>query len=216
MNLLLKFILVTLFLGCNTKHEKSKDSAIQPIKIDSLTNKEFYSRTVISDTNLTNTSGHRIIILYNSINNFFPQTDSIGFRFPTECLFCEPIQVYNEHLVFGGQLEIFNNKVIFNDKELAIPKNSLLTKRIGSNGRDSKPNNFKFSNGSGQIKYLEQSCNDAELNLMTLTYKTGQIKIRNLLNADFFYFDSNKDGVSEQYILATRNCSQELAILKIE
>lgn len=216
MNLLLKLILLTLFIGCNTKQEKSKDSAIQLIKIDTLTNKEFYSKTVISDTNLTNMSGHRIIILYNSINNFFPQTDSIGFRFPTECLFCEPIQVYNEHLVFGGHLEIFNTKVTFNDKELAIPNNSLLTKRIGSNGKDAKPNNFKFSSGSGQIKYIEQSCNDADLNVVTLTYKTGLIKIRNLLNAEFFEFDSNKDGVSEQYILATRNCSQELAILKIE
>ncbi len=209
-------ILVISFIALSCKQHKAGNLTTIKRKIDSTVIKEFNGKEIINDSNIVNSSGHKIIVLYNSTVNLFSQKDSIGFRFTTECMFCEPIQVYKDHLIFASQLEIFGNKTLFNNRELTIDTSAVFIKRFGSNGRDSKPNNFNFSSGTGQIKYESHSCNDAELNTLTLNYKPGCIRIKNLLNAEFFEYDIDKDGTPEQYILATRNCSQELAILKIQ
>jgi hypothetical protein len=218
--LFIRLLFLLLFASCHHKETAKTADPIQIDKTDSLPATAFTTRLVTSDSNLTNTSGRQLFVLYNSIVGFLPRTDSSSgtpaSRFATECMICEPLHVYNDHLVFAGQLEIFSDRTSRTFNDLPIPPNSPRPKRFGSNDREDKPNSFKFSEGTGRIEYIRRSCNDAALTTLTLTYKTGQFKLKNILNANFFEFDMNKDGRPEQYILATRNCSQELAILKIE
>jgi hypothetical protein len=164
----------------------------------------FDRKEITVDENIVNTSAHKVFILYNSAKNFLPTTDTIGRHFFTECMDCEPVQTYQDHLLFASQMEIYPEKSAFHKEKLPVSNSMSSIKRVNSYGNE-KIVNFSFSDGAVKIKHIKQSCNDAELKQVILYYKDGEVKISNVLNASFFQFDLNKDGKQEQYILANRN-----------
>jgi hypothetical protein len=207
------FLWIIVIESCSSQQSDKPGNVIQPTSLK----KEYPSFTetdIVPDTNIINTAGKKITLLYNSVANFPGRSDSIIY-FSTECMMCEPIETFNNHLIFARQLEIFDDKATYNPKELVLPPTSKFISRVGSWDRK-KRNRFKFEGGKGEISYIEPSCNDADIYEITLSYPSGKIKINNLLNAQFFEYDLNKDGNKEQYFISTRNCSQEIALLKIK
>jgi hypothetical protein len=65
------------------------------------------------------------------------------------------------------------------------------------------------------MKYVGVSCNDADFNKVRLTFSSGELVVDSLINAIFFEDDLDNDSQPEQYLMGMRNCSQELAILRI-
>ncbi len=45
-------------------------------------------------------------------------------------------------------------------------------------------------------------------------FPKGEIIIDSLINASFFEYDLDADGLKEQYLFGYRNCSQEMVILR--
>lgn len=198
--------------GC-TSNQKVKSTQQKPaFKNGQLTSSTYNAKEIRSDTNIVNGTSREISVLYNSVDNFLKRTDTVGVYFVTECLGCQPMQPYQGHLLFGNQLEIFTDHVVFHKAKVLTDTPSI--KRVESYGVP-KVVNFSFNEGRGRITYIKQSCNDADLYKVALHYGREEITIRNVLNASFFEYDLNRDGNPEQYILAHRNCSQELAIIRI-
>lgn len=174
----------------------------------------YSSKEIITDTNIVNKSGRRIVALYNSVDDFLEKTDTAGLHFPTECMICEAVIPYENNLLFANQLELSAAKAIYNKLEHPSMDSVKAIRRVGSYDNRNTVR-FHFSVGTGQIRHLGQSCNDAYLKEVVLKYEQGDLKIRNVLNAEFFEYDMDRDGQLEQYILAMRNCSQELAVLQV-
>ena len=59
------------------------------------------------------------------------------------------------------------------------------------------------------------SCNDSEYFNVKLFFKKGTITLKKLINATFFEYDLDKNGINEQYLIGSRNCTQELVLLRI-
>lgn len=168
----------------------------------------------IRDSNIINTTNDkRIDVLFNGVENFLGGIKNYKASFNTECLMCEPIQEYNGGLLFARRLMIKTNMVKYYKTDIKV--DSMRKIRMEWNDGETQINKFRFSNGFGTIKYLQPSCNDANFYKVTLEYNNGKIVVNNLLNAEFFEFDIDKNGRSEQYLIGTRNCSQELVILRI-
>jgi hypothetical protein len=207
-------ILLILFWSCSPKQQEKQAGEVKKSNTNLTADSVYVSHEIISDTNIVNSSGHKIVALYNSINNFLSKTDTVGVHFSTECMMCEAVVPYRNHLIFANQLNLSPEKAVFNKAELSLLDSIESIKRVGSYGSFSTVN-FTFSNGTGVIKHVGQSCNDAYFKEVTLKYKQGYIKIKNALNAEFFEYDLDNNGKLEQFILAMRNCSQELAVLQI-
>ena len=206
-------VLFFLFAGCTLRQDAPNTESVKTKEVQT-PDRVYYSKEAGADTNIINTSGHRVVVQYNSTDNFLLKTDTTGVHFLTECMICEPIMPYKGHLVFANQMEMFSDKASFNQQELIFPDTVKPVKTICSYGRSGIVK-FPFSGGNGTIKHLRQSCNDADLKEVTLHYTIGDLKIKNILNAAFFEYDLDKDGKLEQFIMGTRNCSQELAIIRI-
>lgn len=69
----------------------------------------------------------------------------------------------------------------------------------------------------GKLKFTNQgySCNDSEYFTVKLFFKKGTITFKKLINATFFEYDLDKNGINEQYLIGSRNCTQELVLLRI-
>ena len=206
-------ILFFLLAGCTLRQDAPNTETVNAKEIQT-PERVYYSKEAGADTDIINESGHMVVVEYNSTNNFLLKTDTTGVHFSTECMVCEQIMPYKDHLVFANQMEMFPDKASFNQQELNFSDTAKAVKTIGSYGRSGIVR-FPFSEGNGTIKHLKQSCNDADLKEVTLHYTTGDLKIKNVLNASFFEYDLDKDGKLEQFIMGTRNCSQELAIIRI-
>lgn len=206
------FLLTLLLSACNPEGEESNKSTA----VSKPSTKDFViaSKEIDTDIDIVNTTNRKITVLYNSIKNFLIKSDSVGRYFRTECMGCEPLHRYKGHLIFGKQLQIFPGGTSFSNTELPIQMTDTLISRVDGYGMKTTIK-FQFSNGKGNIQHIKQSCNDAELKKVTLNYPNGKVVINNVLNASFFEYDLNKDGVKEQFILANRNCTQELAIIQI-
>jgi hypothetical protein len=205
-------IFIISLYSCTSGNEVKPTKKEAAIKNEQIAVPTFKGEEISSDINIVNTTGRKVSVLYNSVEHFLKNTETAGVYFITECMGCEPIQPYQDHLLFGQQLEIFKDHVVFHKEKL--PTNSSIIKRIETHG-DGKAVSFSFHGGKGRINYIKQSCNDADLYKVILQYGVGELKIKNVLNASFFEYDLDRDGKLEQYILANRNCSQELAIIRV-
>jgi hypothetical protein len=212
------FIFILAITGCrpgNTDTKNLTTKSSQPAPVPGIKNKfpVFDERLAGSDSNIINNSGKRITVLYNSIADFPGPKDSMIY-FMTECMQCEPVQTFNDHLVFASQLEIFFDKTIYRDKKLVLPAASKFIHQLGSYERRTKK--FEFQSGRGELRFTEPFCMNADTYKLVLHYQSGDITIDNIFDARFFEYDLDKSGVTEQYILSSRNCSQELTVFKIE
>ena len=207
------FAIVIILCSCTSNDDRSNQKQVA-IHKETAATQTYYSKEISSNVNIINTTGRKIIVLYNSVDGFLPKSDTNALHFSTECMGCEPVQLYKDHLVFAHQMEVFPDRTTFHKKELTSIDSSGYIKRVSGYGNE-KSVSFSFSDGKGSIKHIRQSCNDAELKEVVLIYRDGEVKINNVLNASFFEYDLNKDGRPEQFIFASRNCSQELAIIQI-
>jgi hypothetical protein len=199
----------------NTDTNNSATKAIEPIPVPVIKSKfpVFEERQVEVDSNIINSSGKKITVLYNSMDGYPGPKDSMIY-FMTECMQCEPVQTFNDHLVFAGQLEIFTDKTIYHDKKLALPASSAFVHQQASYERRTKK--FQFQAGKGALRFTTPFCMNADTYKLVLHYQSGDITINNIYDARFFEYDLDKNGVAEQYVLSSRNCSQELTVFKIE
>jgi hypothetical protein len=127
---------------------------------------------------------------------------------------CEPVQTFNDHLVFAGQLEIFTDKTIYHDKKLVLMASLGFVHQQASYERRTKK--FQFQAGKGELRFTEPFCMNADTYKLVLHYQLGDITINNIFDARFFEYDLDKNGATEQYVLSSRNCSQELTVFKIQ
>jgi hypothetical protein len=197
----------------NTNNSTTKVS--QPVPAPVIKNKfpVFEERQVDADSNIINSSGKKITALYSSMDGLRGLKDSMIY-FMTECMQCEPVQTFNDHLVFAGQLEIFIDKTIYHDKKLVLPTSSGFIHQQASYERRTKK--FQFQNGKGELRFTEPFCMNADTYKLVLHYQSGDITINNIFDARFFEYDLDKNGLTEQYVLSSQNCSQELTVFKIE
>lgn len=210
--------MVLLVASCGNKTMPlSKDSWPDKSEPGSMTTDSilvFSYKTDFDNPNISNRSDRKIDLLFNGVNNYFGGYPNPKVRFRTECLPCEPIQEYMGALLFAKRLLIMPDQIRFYSNDFAF---SDTLDRIKTNRDNRKRINptFLFSDGKGSIKHIGASCNDADFNMVRLLYPTGEIVIDSLINASFFEYDLNKDGQAEQYLLGSRNCSQELVLLRI-
>jgi hypothetical protein len=211
-------ILVLLISSCNNRTKTINDSSSsERLKTDSLLADSiltFSFDTNFRNPNISNNSNRQIDLLFNGIDNYFGGHRNPKINFRTECLPCEPIYEYMGGLFFTKRLLITSNQIKFYKTDINIP-DSVNRIKLRTYNRERTNHKFSFSEGEGSIKYIGESCNDADFNNVNLSYPSGEIAIDSLINASFFEYDLDKDGKIEQYLLGSRNCSQEFVLIRI-
>ena len=170
-------------------------------------------RMNIKDKSIFNDTDKQIDVLINGEREYLGNDNKTNFKFNTECLKCQAIEVYGNDLLFAKQLLISENQIRYFKKPIVISKK--LKQIETESSYEQKTSKFKFKEGVGKIKFEKVACNDSDKNEVTLNYGKRKIIIRNFVEANFFEFDLDKNGTKEQYIFGVRNCSQEIVILRI-
>ncbi len=168
----------------------------------------------ISDSSIINTTDRTIDILFNGVDNYLGGQRNPKMNFATECMVCEPVQVYEQGFLFGKRLYVTSDSVILFRSDRNIPDTTALIKMTGFYG-ERKTKKHRFSQGNLSMKYQGQSCMDADFVGVNLAYKKGSLSINKFINASFFEFDLDRDRQPEQFLIGTRNCSQELVLIRI-
>ena len=208
------FIIFLIFLSCKDKSEKNNEiiflKPVSEIKIK--TKKNFEYKLNIIDSLIVNNSTKEIDLLINGVENFLGG-ENLNLKIHSENIILEPIQEFNNGLVYAKQLFISKNEITFYPNEMNIPKENLRIRTETYGGENL--HKFNFIGGNGKIKFMKNSCNDSDFNQVILNYGNKNLVIKNILNASFFEYDIDKDGNTEQYLLGTRSCSKEIVILRI-
>jgi hypothetical protein len=216
MKLLTLIFLTSFIISCNNQTQEqtvvSKTENLQGRHQDSTFSAEIIRN--INDTSISNSTDNTIDILFNGAANYLGGQRNPKMNFTTECMVCEPVQVYKQGFLFGKRLYITKDSVIIYQSDRDISDTSAMIKMKGYDG-ERKAKKYKFSGGSLTMKYQGQSCNDADFVSVKLSYDKGAINFNNLINASLFEYDLDKNGINEQYLLGTRNCSQELVLLRV-
>jgi hypothetical protein len=173
----------------------------------------FNYQTNISDKLITNKSDRKVDLLFNGVEGFLGGHSISEVRFKTECMGCMSVQEFNGGLLLGKRLLITADNIKYYKTKFDIP-DSINRIKLFSDGRERTNPKFNFKDGKGSIKYIGISCNDADFNKVRLTFPTGEIIVDSLINASFFEYDLDADGLNEQYLFGLRNCSSELVILR--
>lgn len=168
----------------------------------------------VRDTSIKNSTSRTIDILFNGVDKYLGGHRNSKMNFATECMICEPVQVYKQGFLFGKRLYVTKDSVVIYESDRDISDSTGVIKMESYYG-ERKVKKYQFSNGSLTMKYQGQSCNDADFVSTSLHYDKGTIELSKLLNASFFEYDLDNDGTKEQYLLGTRNCSQELVLLRV-
>jgi hypothetical protein len=169
----------------------------------------------ISDINIKNNSDRQVDILFNGVDNFLGGHKNRNVIFSTECMICEPIQKYQNGLLFAKRLLFKSNEAKYYPNGFDLPDSIDVVKCISYYG-ERKKTNFKFEGGIGTMSYLGISCDDANFDKVQLNYKAGTLVVDSIINAIFFEYDLDNDGAKEQYLYGTRNCTRELVFLRIK
>lgn len=216
MKYFLYIILALLVTSCDNKTVSDSSVADKPKRDTSQTDSilTFLFVTNFSHENISNKSDRQIDLLFNGIDNYLGGQSNHKVQFHSECLSCEPMQEFMGGILFAKRLLITSNQIRYFKNDFDIPDSLNRIKFNSGNSGKTIPK-FQFSDGKGSIKYIGISCNDADFNEVRLTYPTGEIIVDSLINAAFFEYDLNADGQKEQYLLGSRRCSQEFAILRI-
>lgn len=208
-------LLILTCFGCGARtnnQTKNGNTTVDSSVTDSILN--FSIQYDIKDPNIENTSGKQIDLLFNGIDNFLGGSKNQDIIFRTECMFCETVQKYRNGLLFARRLLITSTGIKYKKSDFVSTGKPDPIKEY-KYSPDYPRLNFSFEDGNGSIEFLHKSCNDSDFNVVILNYDNGFIKIKNILNAAFFEYDLDIDGKKEQYLLGSRNCSQELVILRI-
>ena len=200
--------LLMILISCKQKKE-NKDLNSKLI-IDSA--KVFKYKLNIKDSSIINKSNKEIDVLINGSRNYL-EGKYLGLKFGCDYIVGQLIEEYNGNIIFANRLLITENQIKFYQK--SIDKSNSLKKIESKSCYGEKSNVFKFKNGTGKIEFVKVSCNDTNLNNVILNYGKASITIKNMINARFFEYDIDKDGINEEYLLGVRNCSQEIVILRI-
>ena len=209
------FLLLT---SCTSKPNKVTESEVinhpttKTATIDTTLVLQYQTNFI--DKNIINKSDRKVDLLFNGVEGYLGGHSNPDISFHTECMACQPVQEFNDGLLFGKRLHITTDNIKFYKNNFDISDS---TNRINfiSDGRERTNPKFDFKDGSGNIRYIGVSCNDADFNKVRLTFPTGEIIVDSLINASFFEYDLDKDGQKEQYLFGARNCSQELVILRV-
>jgi len=207
-----------LFYSCNNNTSKENEPVLtnkpkpNQVPVDSVFT--FHYQTDFSDKNIVNKSGNKVDLLFNGIDNYFGGQKSSIVGFGSECMGCLPVQEFNGGLLFGKRLLITSDSIKYYKNNFDIPDSTDQLKLFSDNGEKVNPK-FNFQDGQGSINYIGISCNDANFYKVRLTFPSGAIMVDSLINASFFEYDLDANGRNEQYLMGLRNCSQELAILRI-
>lgn len=166
------------------------------------------------DSMITNYSNKKIDLMFNGIENYLDGKRYQNVNFRTECMLCADVQKINHELLFANRLLIKSNEIEYLKSDRNLPEDLGLVHLTYDKhtGDDLK---LEFGEGFGSIINIGQSCMDADLYQVTLYYSSGKIIIDSLLNASFFEYDLDNNHQKEQYLLGSRNCSQELVLLRI-
>jgi hypothetical protein len=218
MKILVYILVLTLYYSCNGSRSEQKEPLLtrQPTSNQAAADSVFTFEYQINfaDKNITNKSDRKVDLLFNGIDNYFGGHESPIVRFSTECMRCQPVQEFQGGVLFGKRLLITRNNIKYHKADFDIP-DSINRIAVFSDRRERTNPKFNFQEGNGSIKYIGISCNDTHFNKVRLTFPSGDIIIDSLINAAFFEYDLDADGKKEQYLLGFRNCSQELAALRI-
>jgi hypothetical protein len=211
------YISFLLVLGCHTNTNKPTaypevgESTTDCFPPDSVF---FFSyQNNFKDKNISNNSAKQIDLLFNGVDNYFGGNKNTGVHFSTECMGCEPIQEFQGGLLYAKRFMITPEEIRF-CQSYYISDSAKTVRRYSDNREKTNPS-FNFKEGTVSIKYTGVSCNDADFNQVKLSYSSGNIIVDSLINASFFEYDLDTDGRKEQYLLGTRNCSQEIVLLRI-
>jgi hypothetical protein len=163
--------------------------------------------------NIVNSSDRQVDLLLNGVQDYLGGNQIPEIRFRTDYIVALSFEEVKGGLLVGKQLfldttgiKYYRNKQSITGKVIHLTANSTNVENI--------INKFRFNGGSGSLNYQGQSCMDAGFNRIKLSYTSGDLIIDSLINADVFEYDLDKNGELEQYIFGTRNCSQEIVILR--
>jgi hypothetical protein len=216
MKLLTQILILAFLASCNNySHEAVLTSNTDSAKL--ISEDSVFSLSVtknISDTSIINTTGKTIDILFNGVDNYLGGQRNPKMNFATECMVCEPVQVYEHGFLFGKRLSVTKDSIVIYTNDRNLPDTAGIVKMKSYYG-ERKTRQYQFSQGNLTFKYQGQSCIDADFASVNLSYVKGSIKVSKFINASFFEYDLNNNGIKEQYLLGTRNCSQEVVLLRI-
>ena len=205
-----------LVLACNDNAKREDSGQAKKLNSDSYnsdSSRTFSYKQKIKDSLIVNLTNKSVDILFNGVKGFLGgQKNMVSFT--TECVVCEPFQIYNNGILFAKRLYFDTEKAQYFSKNRCIMDTTNRIETLKLDG-ESKRKEYKFSSGNLTMNYQGQSCNDADYVKVNLQYDKGTITINKLINASFFEFDMDKNGSPEQYIYGTRNCSQEIVVLRI-
>lgn len=202
--------------GCESKNKRNLENTMNNVRNTQKSDSFIVLKydTSITHGNIYNTTNRKIDLIYNGVNNYLGGQKNLKIYFRTECMSCEPVQEYADGILFSKRLLITNQKLKYFKTDFLIP-DSLRRLTVHSQ-RDVKPDlRFRLTEGIGTIQHEGMSCNDANYKKVSLSYPDGNIIIDSLINATVFDCDIDKDGKEEQYLIGSRNCSQELVIIRI-
>ena len=216
MKRLIQILIMAFFASCNNStHEAASTSGTDSTKL--ISHDSAFSLSIsknIFDSSILNTTDRTVDILFNGVENYSGGRQNPKMNFATECMVCEQVQAYGHGFLFGKRLFITTDSITIYKNDRNVPDTTDIVKMTGYYG-ERKIKQYQFSQGNLTMKYQGQSCNDADFVSVNLSYPKGSIKINKLINASFFEFDLDNNGVKEQYLLGTRNCSQEVVLLRI-
>ncbi len=208
LNVIFNIVLFILtIISCTNKSSEKNSTKINYLQFQPIYN--------IKDTNIINKTDKTIDILYNGINNYLGGKHNLKIHFSTECMICENIQTYKNGFIFGKKLYVTKDSIKYLHDKSIITDSTKNIKKITMYGIENKTLEIFFS--QGKLKFTNQgySCNDSEYFTVKLFFKKGTITFKKLINATFFEYDLDKNGINEQYLIGSRNCTQELVLLRI-
>jgi len=203
-------IIICLFFSCRKAESIQELQTKEPEK--NIGELSFVPIENVRDKKIRSDSSYKVEILYNGMDNFLGGKKNPKVNFQSEWLPEEQVQVIEEGLLFANRILIAKDKVHYLKNDVVRKSKNL---PLLSDNRERMNPERDFSNCQVKIKYQGISCNDADFNNVKIQYKNGDVEIDSILNAVFFEHDLDLNGNPEQYVMGSRNCSQELVLLRI-
>ncbi|NOT50261.1 MAG: hypothetical protein HOP10_03180 [Chitinophagaceae bacterium] len=209
--------LIIILSSCNRKTKQKETTSQLPGDKKEIALEDsvliFEYNNDFKNRNIRNKSDKQVDLLFNDVDQYLDGKQDQRILFFTECLPCQPVQKFEDGLLFAKRLLVTSSKIRYYQLSPALP-DSIQTIPRNSNKERVNPK-FSFTEGKISMKYTGISCNDADFNRVKLSFPSGEIIIDSLINASFFEYDLDNNGLKEQYLLGTRNCSQEVVLLRI-
>jgi len=169
-------------------------------------------RLDVKGPGIHNSTSRRVDLLMNSVNGYLGGHFCRSIRLPTECMACEPFEpaeggfVYARFFKFGPDSARYSSGGASGNSR---------TKSITTFHVSKKFQKKSFPGKVVTFRHAGTSCDDANLVNVEIRYPDGSVRLDSVLDPLFFEYDIDVDSEKEQFVLGSRDCSQEMVLFRI-